>query len=158
MSSDAFSFCAGILFLLLIVWLLLPLGKAVVETVQRLAVVLTLVVAFTTIGGSNFNQPGLELSGISISWLWLTYLINSLITFIIYGYDKKAATAGKWRISEWAIHLMELIGGWPGGLIGQPIFKHKINWGKEFRFKFVSLMIRIVHLAYWVWYFGLGRP
>lgn len=157
MPTDAFSFCAGILFLLLIIWLLLPLGKAVVETVQRLALILTLIVAFVTIGGNSFARPGPELSGFPIPWLWLTYLVNSLITFIIYGYDKRAAAAGKWRISEWAIHLMELIGGWPGGLIGQPIFKHKINWGKEFRFKVVSLMIRVVHLGYWLWYFGPGR-
>ncbi|MDQ7090515.1 MAG: DUF1294 domain-containing protein [Methylococcales bacterium] len=53
------------------------------------------------------------------------YLILSLITFLIYGWDKSAAQKNNWRISENNLHLLALIGGWPGALIAQKFFRHK---------------------------------
>lgn len=51
--------------------------------------------------------------------------ILSILTFSLYGYDKRAARQGDWRISERVLHLLALAGGWPGGLAGQMLFRHK---------------------------------
>jgi uncharacterized membrane protein YsdA (DUF1294 family) len=49
----------------------------------------------------------------------------SVITFIIYGFDKYRSRNAGWRIRETTLHLLELTGGWPGALLGQHFFQHK---------------------------------
>lgn len=53
------------------------------------------------------------------------YIILSTLTFIIYALDKKAAQKGKWRTKESTLHLLSLLGGWPGALIAQRKLRHK---------------------------------
>jgi len=53
------------------------------------------------------------------------YLIMSLTTFIIYARDKTMAHKNEWRTSESTLHLLELLGGWPGALITQRVIRHK---------------------------------
>lgn len=53
------------------------------------------------------------------------YLVWSLVTFIVYGIDKCSAKRNTWRTSEPTLHLLSLLGGWPGALIGQKVFHHK---------------------------------
>lgn len=53
------------------------------------------------------------------------YACASLIAFITYALDKAAARAGRWRTQESTLHLLALIGGWPGALLAQRQFRHK---------------------------------
>lgn len=53
------------------------------------------------------------------------YLVMSLVTFAIYAADKRAAMDGGWRTSENALHLLELLCGWPGALLAQGWLRHK---------------------------------
>lgn len=53
------------------------------------------------------------------------YTLGSVVTFLFYGLDKRAATRGGWRTSEARLHLFELLGGWPGALLAQRVFRHK---------------------------------
>jgi len=53
------------------------------------------------------------------------FIIISIITFVAYGYDKRASLRGDDRVSERTLHLLALCGGWPGALAGQQIFRHK---------------------------------
>lgn len=53
------------------------------------------------------------------------YLILSLLTFIAYAIDKSAAKGGRWRTKESTLHLLALMGGWPGALFAQHLLKHK---------------------------------
>ena len=53
------------------------------------------------------------------------YVGASLITFIAYAIDKSAAQSGRWRTQESTLHLLALIGGWPGALIAQNRLRHK---------------------------------
>ena len=53
------------------------------------------------------------------------YLIISLVTFLVYAFDKQAAKDGAWRTSEGTLHVMSLVGGWPGALIAQQTLRHK---------------------------------
>ncbi len=58
-------------------------------------------------------------------WVISVYFIASTITFILYALDKSAAKNNRWRIEENTLHLCGLIGGWPGALLAQRLFRHK---------------------------------
>ena len=62
------------------------------------------------------------------------YLIASLFTFLKYALDKSAAKKSKWRTPESTLHLLSIIGGWPGALIAQQILHHK---SKKLSFRIV---------------------
>lgn len=53
------------------------------------------------------------------------YIVASLVTFIVYGVDKSAARKGRWRTRESTLHLLGLLGGWPGALLAQRVYRHK---------------------------------
>lgn len=53
------------------------------------------------------------------------YLVGSSLAFVAYGIDKAAAIGGVRRIPEACLHLLGLIGGWPGALVAQRVFRHK---------------------------------
>lgn len=58
-------------------------------------------------------------------WALVAYPVASLISFVQYWQDKARASNGRWRTSERALHLVELLGGWPGALVAQQCFRHK---------------------------------
>jgi len=55
----------------------------------------------------------------------LHFLLMSITTFILYALDKSAARQGRWRRPENTLHLLSLIGGWPGALLAQRKLRHK---------------------------------
>lgn len=57
----------------------------------------------------------------------MSYVFLSILTIILYGFDKRHAIQGQWRIPEMYIHVLEIMGGWPGSLIAQIDFSHKIR-------------------------------
>lgn len=56
--------------------------------------------------------------------LW-TYPVLSALTFVAYARDKSAARQGRWRTPEPTLHLLALLGGWPGALVAQQVLRHK---------------------------------
>ena len=50
----------------------------------------------------------------------------SVVAYIANRSDKARARANEWRISEATLHLLEVIGGWPGAFVAQRRFRHKI--------------------------------
>jgi uncharacterized membrane protein YsdA (DUF1294 family) len=57
----------------------------------------------------------------------ITYIVASLITFVVYGFDKAAAVAQRWRTAEDTLHLLGLCGGWPGAMFAQRFLRHKCS-------------------------------
>lgn len=53
------------------------------------------------------------------------YLVASTLAFFAYAIDKSAAKKNRWRTEENTLHLFGLIGGWPGALAAQRLFRHK---------------------------------
>ena len=53
------------------------------------------------------------------------YLVLSLALFAVYGADKSAAVGNRRRTPEATLHLMALVGGWPGALMARTVFHHK---------------------------------
>ena len=54
-------------------------------------------------------------------------LLLSILTFIAFGVDKRAAIHGKRRTPEFRLHMLELLGGWPGAILGGLTFRHKVR-------------------------------
>lgn len=55
----------------------------------------------------------------------VTYFSASAIAFCAYAIDKAAARNSRRRIRENTLHLLGLIGGWPGALLAQKMLHHK---------------------------------
>ncbi|MCU0974514.1 MAG: cold shock and DUF1294 domain-containing protein [Burkholderiales bacterium] len=62
-------------------------------------------------------RPPLVIAGV--------YAGASLITFVAYVLDKRAAESGGWRTQESTLHALSLVGGWPGALLAQQFVRHK---------------------------------
>lgn len=52
-------------------------------------------------------------------------LVLSGLCYLLYWRDKSAAQRGARRTPEASLHLLGLLGGWPGALIAQQQFHHK---------------------------------
>jgi uncharacterized membrane protein YsdA (DUF1294 family)/cold shock CspA family protein len=53
------------------------------------------------------------------------YFLATVVAFVSYALDKSAAMNRRWRTEEGVLHFVALIGGWPGALIAQQLFRHK---------------------------------
>jgi uncharacterized membrane protein YsdA (DUF1294 family)/cold shock CspA family protein len=60
-------------------------------------------------------------------WVASWYAATSLAAFVSYAVDKQAAIAGRWRTSEATLLLLGLLGGWPGAIAAQHLFRHKTS-------------------------------
>jgi uncharacterized membrane protein YsdA (DUF1294 family) len=74
------------------------------------------------------------------------YALVSVVTLAVYGWDKRQASRDKWRVKERTLHLLELLGGWPGALVARTLFHHK---RRKLGFSFVTALIVLLHLAIW---------
>jgi len=119
-------------------------GEKLKSKKKQRSSVLALVTAFLfLIGLSAFVFAGKLL----VQILWL-YLIVSLITLLAYLKDKSAAKNGEWRTSESTLHLLALLGGWPGALSAQALFRHK---SKKTSFRVVFFVTVILNLMLLAW-------
>lgn len=73
--------------------------------------------------------PALALHRLSLRFdallLIITAVLISVITYFVYWWDKHKARTGGWRTAEATLHLLELIGGWPGAFLAQRRLRHK---------------------------------
>ncbi len=53
------------------------------------------------------------------------YALACVVSFSAYGLDKLAAVRGRWRTAERTLHVLDVVGGWPGGLVARQVFRHK---------------------------------
>ncbi len=81
--------------------------------------------------------------------LWL-YLAASMLTYLIYYFDKSAAQAGKWRTQESTLHSLALLGGWPGAMGAQQVFRHKTS---KASFRAVFWATVVINCALLAWLF-----
>lgn len=81
-------------------------------------------------------------------WLLWAYPGASAATFLAYAMDKSAAKRGAWRTSEQTLHLLSLVGGWPGALLAQQTLRHKSS-KSEFRSVFwATVALNIVGFSF----------
>lgn len=70
--------------------------------------------------------------------------VMSLACFVVYGIDKRRAAAGGRRVSERTLHLMGLLGGWPGALAGRRRFRHKT---RKVSFRVIFWAVVALHIG-----------
>jgi len=58
-------------------------------------------------------------------WFALIYMLASAITFLVYAKDKSSAQRGARRTQESTLHILSIVGGWPGALLAQQVLRHK---------------------------------
>ncbi len=84
--------------------------------------------------------------GLNLSlWLPAWYGTVSALTFAAYGLDKSAARHDSRRISESTLLTLGFLGGWPGGLVAQQLFRHKTR-KRSFRRAFWTRVVANVLL------------
>ena len=54
-------------------------------------------------------------------------IIINIISFVLFGIDKRRAKRKLWRVSEKVLLATSLLGGATGALIAMVIFKHKLS-------------------------------
>jgi uncharacterized membrane protein YsdA (DUF1294 family)/cold shock CspA family protein len=82
------------------------------------------------------------------------YSAASLIAFSAYAADKAKAQQNQWRTRESTLHLLGLIGGWPGGLIARHVFRHKTR-KRSFIFSFwFTVMLNSAALLWYLSPYG----
>jgi uncharacterized membrane protein YsdA (DUF1294 family) len=75
------------------------------------------------------------------------YVVNSLLTFGIYAWDKRAARRGQERVPEITLHTLELFGGWPGAFLAQRMLRHK---NAKVSYQIVFWLIVSLHACAWI--------
>jgi uncharacterized membrane protein YsdA (DUF1294 family)/cold shock CspA family protein len=82
--------------------------------------------------------------------LLAVYFGMSLVSYLMYWADKSAAQEGRSRsrTPESHLHLVDLLGGWPGALIAQQQFRHK-TVKRTFQFAFwVTVAVNLAGCAW----------
>ncbi len=96
----------------------------------------------------------MQLSGgqlLLAGWLGLM----SLGAFLLFGYDKWQAGRNRGRVAESTLWLVSAFGGWPGGLAGIIIFRHKSS-KTMFLLEFLAALFVWITLLGAAWKIG-GR-
>ena len=88
----------------------------------------------------------------SVGWtvllVWLAVI--NLLTFIVYGADKRRARKGKWRVPEKTLFMLPLLGGSIGALLGMRVFHHKTkHW--YFVWGIPAILLAQIALAVWIY-------
>ena len=91
-------------------------------------------------------------------WIALYAVLLSVITYRAYASDKKRARTRNWRIPEARLHLLELLGGWPGAWLAQKRLRHKSS---KVRYQLIFWMIVVCYQfaafdSLQVWQFSRG--
>lgn len=77
--------------------------------------------------------------------------ILSLVSFVMYGYDKRKAKLEGNRVAEKSLHMVNMVGGWPGGLAGSRYFRHKTQ-KLSFRIVYwLTVAIHVLLMAVWLY-------
>lgn len=121
-------------------------GKAALGSALRGPLLISL-----AISGAFFLGLALLIAQSALSALVLApYIVFSIATFALYRDDKLKAMRGAWRTPEATLHLLELLGGWPGGLVAQWYYRHK-NSKPAYQIVFwLTVLLNLGALALWL--------
>lgn len=76
------------------------------------------------------------------------YIAASIIAFVVYALDKSAAKNDRRRTPESQLHLLSVIGGWPGAFFAQNQLRHKSS---KKQFKQVYWGTVVINICAFVW-------
>ncbi|ECG1029096.1 TPA: DUF1294 domain-containing protein [Salmonella enterica] len=74
--------------------------------------------------------------------MWL--LLANVLTLVIYGIDKTAARKTWRRVPESTLLVFGVVGGWPGAIVGQQLFRHKTQKQPFKTYFVISVLVSIL--------------
>ncbi len=92
---------------------------------------------------------GVAAFGFVSAWVPALYAVMSSVTFTAYYADQNRAKNQEWRIAENTLHLLELLGGWPGALLAQQWLRHKTA---KVSYQVIFWLIVAAHVVLWAWF------
>lgn len=90
------------------------------------------------------------------AWVAGALLALNAATFAVYMADKAAAQNGTWRTRESTLHLLSLLGGWPGARLAQGLFRHKSSKASFQQTYAATVLLNLALSAGWV-FWGASR-
>lgn len=78
--------------------------------------------------------------------------LSALAVFLFYD-DKRRAYKKQRRTPEASLHLVELLGGWPGSLVAQQLFRHKT---RKLSYQAMCWLVVLMHQYVWFDYLFLN--
>lgn len=103
---------------------------------------LILVVAFFSTLASGYLMQSLPVAPL------LYYFALSMVTYVAFAIDKRAARLKHQRISERSLQFLSLLGGWPGALLAQQALRHK---SQKVSFRLVLWLALILNGITLIW-------
>jgi len=82
------------------------------------------------------------------------YLALSILTFVLYAADKRAAQTNRWRTPENTLLLIGLVGGWPGAAVAQQVLRHKTKKLSFRRIFWFTVILNVIVFVLLAWYFS----
>lgn len=83
----------------------------------------------------------------------LTVYVASLLTFILYAWDKHQAHYCKFRVPEFVLLLFTVCGGAFGAVMAMYMFKHKTRKRLFKILGWASLTVASLAVIGWIWFF-----
>jgi uncharacterized membrane protein YsdA (DUF1294 family)/cold shock CspA family protein len=90
----------------------------------------------------------LSLAGRVPMWAPAIYALASLLSWLLYGWDKGQAEAGTRRVPENTLHLLALVGGWPGAWVAQAQFRHKTKTASFRAVFWLTVLLNVAALGW----------
>lgn len=101
-----------------------------------------LLLALAAIGSAFLPHPVM---------MW--FLLANVLTLVVYGGDKMAARNAWRRVPESTLLAFGFVGGWPGAILGQQLFRHKTQ-KQPFKTWFViSVILNVAVLVALYWFY-----
>ena len=89
-----------------------------------------------------------------ILYLIIYLVIINVMTFIVYGVDKRKAKQSKWRIRESTLLGLAAIGGSIGALLAMKILRHK-TLHNQFKYGVPLILVVQIAIGAAIWYFWM---
>lgn len=89
--------------------------------------------------------------------LGMWFVLVNVLTLLVYGGDKLAAVKAWRRVPEVTLLAFGFVGGWPGAMLGQQLFRHKTQKQPFRKWFFITVIINVIVVIAVVYEFYLSR-
>lgn len=85
-------------------------------------------------------------------FVWIYLAVVNVVTFFLFGIDKRKAKRSKWRIEEATLLWWAVAGGSVGALLGMKAWHHK-TLHKKFKYGVPAILVAQLAIAYAIIYY-----
>jgi uncharacterized membrane protein YsdA (DUF1294 family) len=106
-------------------------------------------VSGTAVYATLNKWPPPLIGNLRANWIFASWVGVSALSFVVYGYDRRAVTSQVTGIAGWALYGLSFMGGWAGAYVAQFLLSHK-NEGVGHQVATAVMMLANVVLWAWV--------